>query len=301
MNIKDVLIDALKGFCMGVAVLIPGVSAATIALISKIYDKLITNIANLFKTFWPSLKALIPIGIGIIIAILAMWFPLKLATEHILFAVVCLFAGSMIGSVPDITDNIKHEPLKKRYALYLLLAILCGMSLGIMSYHLNIDVSALFNPIDWKLFIVIIPVGILSAAGVIVPGISGSMMLLVLGFYTNILGLVDKLKSQPGQAIGVLICMLVGIIVGMFFFSLLMKQLFKKAKVATYVWIIGLVVGSIFSLFYNHDIMAYYHEHGIPWWEGLLGAILLIGGFVGSYYLVIYQRKHQNENRQVSQ
>ncbi len=70
-----------------------------------------------------------------------------------------------------------------------------------------------------------------------------------------------------------------------------MKQLFRKYKTATYVWIIGLVVGSIFSLFYNHDRMAYYQNHTVPWWEGLLGFILLVGGFVGSYYLVLYQRK----------
>lgn len=299
MKFKDIILDIVKGFFTGMAVLIPGVSAATIALITKIYDKLITNISTLLKSFWPSLKALIPIGIGIIAAILAMWIPLQLAKENILFAIVCLFAGAMIGSVPNVTSNIKDEPLKKRHYLYLLLAILVGMSLGIMSYHLNFDVSSLFNPIEWKLYLIMIPIGFLAAAGVVVPGISGSMLLLVLGFYTNILDLVKKLKDQPGQVIGVLGCMAVGIIIGMFFFSKLMKQLFAKYKVATYLWIIGFVIGSIFSLFYNHDMMKYYAEHGIPWWEGLLGAILLIGGFIGSYYLVIYQRKH-NANRQVS-
>lgn len=299
MKIKDIVIDAIKGFFIGTALLIPGVSAATIALVTKVYDKLINNISTLLKSFWPSLKALLAIGVGVLIAIIGMWIPLKLATEHILFAIVCLFAGSMIGSIPDVTSNIKDEPLKKRHYLYLLLAILAGMSLGIMSYHLNVDVSSLFNPIQGSLYAIIIPIGFIAAAGVVVPGISGSMLLLVLGFYANILGLVDSIKSQPGQVIGVLACMAVGVILGMFFFSKLMKQLFKKYKTATYVWIIGLVVGSIFSLFYNHDMMAYYQGHGIPWWEGLLGFILLVGGFIGSYYLVLYQRKH-NENRQIS-
>lgn len=300
MKIKDIIFDAIKGFFIGVALLIPGVSAATIALVTKVYDKLITNISTLLKSFWPSLKALLAIGVGVLIAIVSMWIPLKLATEHILFAIVCLFAGSMIGSVPDVVNNIKDEPIKKRHYLYLLLAILAGMSLGIMSYHLDADVSSLFNPISWQLYLVIIPIGFLASAGIVVPGISGSMLLLVLGFYTNILGLVDSIKDQPGQVIGVLACMAVGVIIGMFFFSKLMKQLFKKYKTATYVWIIGLVIGSIFSLFYNHDMMAYYQTHGVAWWEGLLGTILLIGGFIGSYYLVIYQRKHKNETRQVS-
>ena len=291
MKIKDIIIDMVKGFFIGTALLIPGISAATIALVTKVYDKLITNISTLLKSFWPSLKALLAIGIGVLIAIVSMWIPLQLATEHILFAIVCLFAGSMIGSVPDVVDNIKEEPIKKRHYLYLLLAILAGMSLGIMSYHLNVNVSTLFNPISWKLYLIMIPIGFLASAGVVVPGISGSMLLLVLGFYTNILGLVKSIKDQPGQVIGVLVCMAIGVIIGMFFFSKLMKQLFKKYKIATYIWIIGLVIGSIFSLFYNNEMMHYYVTHGITWWEGLLASILLIGGFIGSYYLVIYQRK----------
>ena len=299
MKIKDIIFDGIKGFFVGVALLIPGVSAATIAFVTKIYDKLITNISTLLKSFWPSLKTLLPIGVGVLIAMASMWIPLKLATEHILFAIVCLFAGSMIGSVPDITSNLKEEKIKPHQYLYLLIAILAGMSLGIMSYHLNADVHSLFEPIHWSLYLIMIPVGFIASAGIVVPGISGSMLLLVLGFYTNILGLIDSIKTQPGQVIGVLMCMAVGVIIGMFFFSKLMKQLFKKYQTSTYIWIVGLVIGSIFSLFYNHDMMNYYATHGIPWWEGLVGAILLIGGFIGSYFLVIYQRK-QNETRQIS-
>lgn len=292
MKFKEKVFDAIKGFFIGTALLIPGVSAATIALITKVYDKLINNVSTLTKKFWPSLKVLIPIGIGVIVAIIAMWIPLKLATQHILFAIVCLFAGSVIGSVPDIASNIKKEEIKPHHYIFLIIAILCGMTFGILSYHCDLDVSNLFNPISWQIYLIIIPIGFLAAAGVVVPGISGSMLLLVLGFYTQILALVDKIKNQPGQVIGILACMAIGVIIGMICFSKLMKCLFKKYNLATFIWIIGLVVGSIFSLFYNHDIMKYYSKHGIAWWEWLLGAILLIGGFIGNYYLVIYNRKH---------
>lgn len=292
MKIKDAIFDAIKGFLMGTAILIPGVSAATIAFITKVYDKLITNVANLTKKFWPSFKALIPIGIGVVLAIVAMWFPLKLATQHILFAIVCLFAGCMIGSMPDIASNLKGEPLKKRYFIYLIVAILIGMSFGILSYQCDADLSTWFTPsIKWPVYLVIIPVGFLAAAGIVVPGISGSMFLLSIGFYTQILGMFgDNKPFWP--AVGVLACMAVGVILGMIFFSWLMKCLFKQAKNATYVWIIGLVAGGIFSLFYNHDMMAYYHDKGLVWWEILLAVVLFIGGLVGSYALSAYQKKH---------
>ncbi|MCQ2752678.1 MAG: DUF368 domain-containing protein [Bacilli bacterium] len=291
MKFKDTLIDALKGFLIGTALLIPGVSAATIAFVTKVYDKLITNVSSLAKKFWPSFKALIPIGIGVAIAIVAMWVPLKLATQHVLFAIVCLFAGSMIGSLPEVTDNVRHQPLKKRYIIYLLLAILGGMSFGLLSYHCGLDVSSLFNPtIKWPVYLIIIPIGFLAAAGIVVPGISGSMMLLVLGFYTQILGMFGEGKAF-GPALGVLVCMAIGVILGMICFSRLMKYLFSKVPTQTYIWLIGLVAGSIFSLFYNHDMMAYY-EKGIAMWEWILGFVLLILAFVGSYALSLYGRKH---------
>ncbi len=293
MKIKDIVIEAIKGFFIGVAILIPGISAGTIALITKLYRKIINSLSNIFKSFWPSLKSLIPIGIGVMIAIVSMWIPLKLATTHILFAIMCLFAGSMIGSLPDVTSKIKKENVKKHHLIYFVVAILLAVSLGILSYHLNFDVSKLFDLNDYKIYLIIIPVGMLGSAGIVVPGISGSMLLLVTGFYKSILDLENKMGTQPGLVILLLVCMAIGVILGMICLSRLMKRLFNKYETATYIWIIGLVIGSIFSLFYNHDSMHYYFEHGISWWEAILGVILLIIGFIVSYSLFIYQRKQK--------
>lgn len=307
MKVKEILIDGAKAFIMGTAMTIPGVSTGTVALIVNLYDKFITNLADLTKHFWSSVKVLIPIGIGMLLATIATWFPLKLATENVLFAIICLFAGSIIGSLPGVADNIKGEKIKKRYWIYIIISIGLGATLGVLSYHCRLDVSYLFKPkIDWKLYFIIIPVGILSSIGMVVPGVSGSMILLSLGFYTQILGLVDTMRSDPSQiipALSVWIIMTLSTIIGMVIFSILIKIFFKKARTAAFIWSLGFVAGSIFSLFYNNDIMNYYINHGVPWWEGMLGAILFIGGFIGSYYLVLYQRKHpnteNNENRQI--
>jgi len=296
IKFKDKLIDVIKSLGIGVAILIPGVSAGTIALITKIYDKMTYSIANIFKEFKKSIITLIPIAIGVAIAMLAAWKPLHLASEHILFAMVSLFAGCVIGSLPDVADNIKGETIKKRYYLYLIVAILCGAAFGVLSAFsdkLGINVKSLFNPIGAKLYLIIIPVGFIAATGIVVPGISGSMILLVLGFYTQILG-IFKGGANLGPAIGVLACMAIGVLLGMLVFSKIMRILLSKFRVATFIWIIGLVVGGIFSLYYNHDIVAYYNKAGgIVWWEYMLAAFLLIGGFAGSYALTLYNRKHK--------
>lgn len=299
MKIKEKIFDAIKGFFVGMALLIPGVSGGTIALLTKIYDKMVDATSKLARHFWSSFKVLLPIGIGVLIALVSLWIPLKYATQYILFAMICLFAGSMVGGMPDITDKVKGKPFKKRYIAYLIIAIGCGALFGILSYHCNLDASTLFNPINWKTYLIMIPIGFIASAGIVVPGISGSMMLLVLGFYSQILGLIDIIKTDPskiGSCLGVLGCMAVGVILGMICFSKLMKTLLNKFNTATYIWIIGMVTGSIFSLFYNHDIMAYYINHGIPLWEGILGGGLLIVGFIISYSIVRYQRKKKTSN-----
>lgn len=300
MKVKEILVDGAKAFIVGTTTTVPGVSTGTIALIVKLYDKFITSLANLTKNFWPSVKTLIPIGIGMLLATLGTWFPLKLATENILFAVLCLFAGSIIGSVPGLADNIKGEKIKKKYWIYLIIAIAMGAILGVLSHHCNFDVSHLFKPkIDWKLYFIIIPVGIVSSIGMVVPGISGSMLMLTIGFYTQILGLVDIMRTDHSQiipALSVYLIMSISVLIGMVLFSILMKKLFKNAHTATFIWILGFIGGSIFSLFYNHDIMNYYTNHGVPWWEGVLGVVFFIGGFVGSYFLVRYQRKQTADN-----
>ena len=300
MKIKQHIIDIIKGFFIGTALLIPGVSAASIALISRVYQKLINNIANLTHNFLKSFLNLIPIGIGVALAMVSMWIPLKLASEHILFAVVCLFAGSLIGSIPDVTDKLVNKEIHKKHYLIFILGLIIGILLGILSYFSDIDLSHLFNPIHYSLYLIIIPVGFIASLGVVVPGISGSMILLVIGFYTQILGLINQITSNPLGVIGVLACMAIGVILGMICFSKLMKYFLNKFESETYIAILGLLIGSIFSIFFNRDVIYYFDHHGVPFYEGILGGILLIIGFIVSYYLIVYQRKHKikdDENR----
>ena len=305
MKFKEKMFDAIKGFFIGFAFLIPGVSGGTVALVTKVYDKMTKAIANLFKNFIPNFLTLLPIGIGVLIAMVGMWYPLHKATEYIPLAMVSLFAGCVIGSLPDVISNVKNDKLLKRHYLYLVIAILIGAAFGVLSANskmIGIDVSSLFSPIDFKIFLIITPIGFLASTGIVVPGISGSMFLLVIGFYKPILGLIENFKTPNLilPSLGILICMAIGVILGMIVFSKIMRILFNKFNTATYIWIIGLVVGSIFSLFYNNDLVEHYQK-GIEIYEWILASILLIGGFILSYSLVRYSRKHKKDNNTLNE
>ena len=293
MKIKNILKDIARGAAIGTACIVPGVSGGTIAIMLKIYDKIIGAVADFGKHFVKSLLTLLPIGIGVILALLALWIPLNLAFEHLMFAIVSLFAGFIIGGIPSLVDEVKSEKVKPTYIIALVISMLIVAFVGVASSLFGLDVSSMFvSPYPIYLYFILIPVGAIVAMALIVPGISGSMLLLVLGFYKPILGLVDQLKDGGNiwEILLVLLCLVIGVLIGAILCSLTMKKLLEKHKSITMYAIIGFVIGSIFSMFYNFEIVEYYQN--VLLWEWTVAPILLVVGTTLSYLLVVFERKN---------
>ena len=106
--------DGLTGMAIGTAIIVPGVSGGTIALVFGAFKRIVDAVDNLFtKNFWRSLLILLPFLVGSILAVAALVFPFQLAFKYCLFSIVCLFAGFILGSIPGITDELKEkEPTK---------------------------------------------------------------------------------------------------------------------------------------------------------------------------------------------
>lgn len=304
MKIKKVITDIARGAAIGSACIVPGVSGGTIAIMLKIYDKIIGAVADLGKNFIKSFLYLLPIGIGVLLAVAALWIPLNLAFEHIMFTIVSLFAGLIIGGMPGIFDEVRGEKIKVSYIIAFVISLAIVIFVGVASQLFKLDVSSMFEgtyPV--YLYFILVPVGALVAITLIVPGISGSMLLLVLGFYKPILGLVDDLKtgSNLGQIFLVFLCLIIGCGIGAIVCSVIMKRLFEKHKTITMYAIFGFVIGSLFAMYYNNDIVKYYTEHGIQIYEWILSPILLIGGIVVSYLLVVYERKNSAKRKEITE
>ena len=303
MKVKEWFKSFFAGAAVGVASSIPGVSGGTVAVILGIFKKIVDSIGNLFKNFLKSFLTLLPIILGIIVAVIPCIFLFDWAFENFVFGIVSLFAGLIVGSFPGILDEVKGEKVTPGCITACVITCLIALSLGVSSVLLGDKVSVashLANP-EWWFYLVLIPVGMLAACALVVPGISGSMILLVLGFYAPLLALATATMKNIGgenfwQNVLVLGIFGVGVLVGIFTIAKLMSFLLKKYHLVTFYGIIGFIVGSTITLYFNKEIYDYYQvwtTQGMPWWVELILAIVLFGGgMVGSYFLVKYKRNH---------
>ena len=318
MKIKEWFRKLVAGLAIGAGAAIPGVSGAAIAVIFHVYEDIIAAVNNFRKKFGWAIKVLIPILLGIIIAVVACIIIFSYAFEYLMFVLICVFAGFLLGSFPGITDEVKGTKITKKYGLLIALGAIFVIILGVLNVIIGLNgftVDNLFNPQPvWWLYLLLIPVGAIAAVALTVPGLSGSLILLILGFYRP---LVDNVKdwasemlkhgdfTHTGALFGVLGCFAVGCLIGVVVVSKIMNILLKKWRKETFFAIIGFIAGSIFVLFFNSNIVNYYrvwmdvnlgdalkiHPVLPMWLEMIIGfAALALCAFL-SYRLVVAQRK----------
>lgn len=318
MKIKEWFRKLVAGLAIGAGAAIPGVSGAAIAVIFHVYEDIIGAVNNFRKKFGWAIKVLIPILLGILIAVVACIIIFSYAFEYLMFVLICVFAGFLIGSFPGITDEVKGTKVNKKYGLLIALGALFVIGLGVLNVIAGLNdfsVESLFLPQPaWWLYLVLIPVGAVAAVALTVPGLSGSLILLILGFYRP---LVDNVKgwasemikqgdfSHTGALFGVLGCFAVGCLIGVVLVSKIMNILLKKWRKETFFAIIGFISGSIIVLFLNSNIVNYYRVWAdnslgdkynihpvLPMWaEILIGIVTLALCAFLSYRLVVAQRK----------
>ena len=171
--------------------------------------------------------------------------------------------------------------------------------------------KVLFDDPQWYLYLILIPVGAVAAVALTVPGLSGSLILLILGFYRPLVDcaktwakemLVDHVFTHTGPLFGVIGCFAIGCLIGVVLVSKIMNVLLKKWRKETFFAIIGFIGGSILVLFANSNIVDYYRVWAgatieginpvLPMWlEIIIGIVVLALCAFLSYRLVVAQRK----------
>jgi putative membrane protein len=297
--------SALLGFFVGLAVIVPGISGSTVAIIFKLYDQFLYAIGNLFKKFKQCFAFLLPIAIGMVLGIFVGFISVKKLLEIIPFAVVCLFAGLMVGAFPAVKDELKGaKRTAKRVALFCL-GLCIPVAIGCVSAILASGadgVSAVadkFANVQWWHVVLALAVGFACGITQIVPGLSASAILMAIGWFSSLMNSVSMTywKSNPTVFL-VYGGLAVGFLLGIFTFSKLLTYVFGKARHTAYALIVGLSLGSIVSMFCNGDIMEIYVDwakNGVAILDLTLGIALFAVGVVVSYLLVRYQRKKDAE------
>lgn len=296
--------SALLGFIIGLAVIVPGISGSTVAIIFKLYDQFLYALGNLFKKFKQCFIFLLPIGIGIVVGFLAGLIGVKKLLEFNLFAVVCLFAGLMSGAFPAVKDELKGaERTNKRIALFVL-GLLIPVAIGCFSAVTAVDggtaVADKFTHVGIGHVLLALVVGFVVGITQIVPGLSASAFLMAVGWYNSLMASVSMTYWQANPAILFVYAGLgIGFLAGVLGFSKLLTAVFAKARHSAYYMIVGLSLGSIVSMFCNGDVVEAY----VGWANGgnvvvdvILGVVLFAVGAVLAYMLVKYQRKKDAEN-----
>ncbi len=241
-------LDVLRGMVIGLANVIPGVSGGTMMVSMGIYDKLIWSINHLLKEFKKSITILLPYLVGMVAAILLGAVGLKVAFASFPLPTNALFIGLILGSLPFILKEMKGEQIGWQGILVFVLffALVVGLKIveGENSTEINLSVLEIL-----KLFLL----GTVASATMVIPGVSGSMILKTLGYYEPIVtGAIPSLLkgvtggdwALVGHNIGILLPFGLGTVFGIFAIAKLIAFLMKKWKGRTYCAILGMVAAS---------------------------------------------------------
>ena len=277
----------LKGIFIGLANIIPGVSGGTIAVILGIFDDLIDTINNFFRDIKKNLGFITPIGFGILFSFLFFSSILELCLKKYSLPTNIFFVGLVFGSIPVIYKKAIKNGVKKNYFLYTLLSIL----IVILASNFNNDsVTQINNNLSFIFLLKIFFGGLLAAIAMIIPGISGSFIMVLLGIYPTVINSVSNIsrcllnlsdKNLLIRTGAIIFSLGLGLFLGILLISRLISVLLEKFYSETYFCILGLIIGSIYGIFASP--MTY--QSGINNFMILISVISFFVGAIISYFL----------------
>ena len=282
----DSIILVIKGFFMGIANVIPGVSGGTIAIILGIYEKFIGTISNIFKDFKENLKFLIPVFLGMGLAIITTSKVVSYSYDNFPLPTLMFFVGLVFGGIPMLMKNVVGKKETKKLSSYIIAIITFLIVIFMSSYKFIFSINSEVNFASMNItgYILLFVVGIIAAATMVIPGVSGSLMLMILGYYYPIIGTINAIFKENfiGNAI-ILGIFGIGVVIGILLISKLLEMLFKKYNTKTYFGVLGFVFASIIAIPLSACIELNSITVNIE--QGIISIIMLISGTIISHKL----------------
>ena len=282
-KIKDNFILFIKGFIMGIANVIPGVSGGTLAVILGVFKDFVVSISNIFKSFKKSVLFLLPIVLGMGVAVVASSKLIETCLNYYPLATILFFVGLILGGVPILFNKIKGEMKSiPNYIIFIIMFSFILLFTFVISGEKNVELVSL-TFIDYILLFI---VGMLASASMVIPGISGSMVLMTVGYYNSILATVSDIFNFANfwHNVSILIPFGLGVIVGILLIAKLITFLLNKFEVKTYFAIFGFIFSSLIVIFFKNNI-----NFNII--EFIIGLVLMVGGFLISYFIAKFNKE----------
>ena len=278
-RVTELISDILKGALIGIAFIIPGFSGGSVAAILGIYEKLVGAIADIFKHFKKSIITLLPIALGLFVGIAALIFPIQWGMAFFPLPTVSLFVGLAIGGFPPLKQAAGKATPKRIFLFFIALVIASSL----VFVPTAVKTEGFLYHLDFGGYAALFFVGLIASCALVVPGISGSMILLIFGYYTPIVTLITELilfGTMPLESIFVIFVMLCGMIIGFFLISTLMKYLLRRYPQGTHYAILGFIIGSVAAVYVP---VLRTSPHLASLWYWLAAALLLLIGIAASY------------------
>ena len=244
--VKIGLINFIKGFILGIANVIPGVSGGTMAVSMGLYELILSSIGNFFKDIKGNFIKLLPIILGILVAIVSTSKLVTYALTNYKAQTLCLFIGLIFGGVSLIMKKIKGKGSKINYLIFFIVFFFV-ISLNFLKTGL-IEIS--FTNMGIIDYLLLFLIGFIASSAMVIPGISCSFILMVLGYYDKIIYTLFKIIVFSKLCINLnnLFPFGIGVIIGIVFMAKLITNLIKKYETKTYFAIMGFVLSSIVVL-----------------------------------------------------
>lgn len=279
------IILVIKGFIMGIANIIPGVSGGTLALTLGIYEQFIGAISHFVSNLKENIKFLLPIAIGMVLAILTMSNVISTCFADYPIPTTLFFMGLVIGGIPMLTNKVKKTKEAKESSSYVIMFLTFSLVM-VLAFSEEIFggtlANASFDNLSVLGYIWLSIIGMIAAATMVIPGVSGSLVLMLLGYYLPIINVVKELTHFENVFPNIFVAGFfgVGILLGIVLVAKLIEWLLAKYEKKTYFGVIGFIIASVVAI-----PVSVYHEvsnvvFSTP--QVLIGILLLIvGGIVG--------------------
>ena len=249
-----IILDFLKGILIGIANVIPGLSGATIAVVLNVYERIINFFSDFFTKPFKVLKDAWAILGGIVVGIVISLFGLNFLVQKFPVPTLMFIVGLIIGAIPQVYQAVDGKKVKPIDIVSFVLMILVIVVLPFIQGN-----TANVEQVDFKLVMILIALGAIAAGTMIIPGVSGSMVLLALGYYLFVLGTVETtiislLKFKWDIFFDQLLIVIplgIGVLLGLVLISKLIRYLIGKYPQTVTYAILGLLVASPFAVIYS--------------------------------------------------
>jgi putative membrane protein len=282
-KLKNDLIIMLKGFIIGSSMSVPGVSGGTMAILLGIYDKLIGAISNFLKDMKGNIIFLVKFCVGAGVGIGSLSFVIKWLLEEFPLPVSVFFLGAVIGGIPALYKKTKESPLRVTSGIYFLLGLCIIISIGFIpvgSFNISSG-SGLTH------YLMLLITGIIIALAMVLPGISTSHMLLVLGMYDAMILAITEFDLVYIGILGI------STLIGVFLITKPIEWTLNKFPHQTYCMIIGFVLGSTSEIFRDKILPAIPEDADTSWW--IASILMSIVAFVLGYLSINSLSRFSND------